>query len=110
MTTLPKEREEKELTPNVRYVTQDGYKYTTDDLGRIVDVEADKLILKEADRNLGMQRVAGREDRLPDDDGGHLIGTQFMVLWILIISLLRIAKLIVQVESGIKWRRNGQPH
>src|SRR5690625_3531397 len=24
-----------------------------------------------------MQRVAGRKDRLPDDDGGHLIGTQF---------------------------------
>src|SRR5699024_5154851 len=67
----------KELTSNVRYVTQDGYKYTTDELGRIVDVEAEKLILKKADRNLGMQRVAGREDRLPDDDGGHLIGSQF---------------------------------
>ncbi len=24
-----------------------------------------------------MQVAAGREDRLPDDDGGHLIGTQF---------------------------------
>lgn len=24
-----------------------------------------------------MQRVAGRQDRLPDDDGGHLIATQF---------------------------------
>ena len=46
-------------------------------MGRIVDVEADTLILKEADRNLGMQRAAGREDRLPDDDGGHLIGSQF---------------------------------
>ncbi|MCM3004002.1 DNA/RNA non-specific endonuclease [Priestia koreensis] len=70
-------RGRKELAPNVRYVTQDGYKYTTDELGRIVDVEADNLILLEADRNLGMQRAAGREDRLPDDDGGHLIGTQF---------------------------------
>ncbi|MED0673669.1 DNA/RNA non-specific endonuclease [Aneurinibacillus aneurinilyticus] len=70
-------RGRKELKPNVRYVTEDGYKYTTDKYGRIVDVEADNLILKEADRNLGMQRAAGREDRLPDDDGGHLIGSQF---------------------------------
>jgi hypothetical protein len=69
-------RGRKELKPNVRYVTEDGYKYTTDKYGRIVDVEADNLILKEADRNLGMQRAAGREDRLPDDDG-HLIGSQF---------------------------------
>lgn len=29
------------------------------------------------DRNAGMQRIAGREDRLIDDDGGHLIGSQF---------------------------------
>ncbi len=70
-------RGRKELTPNVRYVTEDGYKYTTDELGRITDVEADNLILQEADRNLGMQRAVGREDRLPDDDGGHLIGSQF---------------------------------
>nr|WP_245890245.1 DNA/RNA non-specific endonuclease [Rummeliibacillus pycnus] len=70
-------RGRKELAPNVRYVTQDGYKYTTDELGRIVDVEANNLILQEAERNLGMQRAAGREYRLPDDDGGHLIGSQF---------------------------------
>ncbi|MCP1452105.1 hypothetical protein J3D64_005202 [Priestia megaterium] len=67
----------KELAPNVQYITEDGYKYQTDELGRIVDVEAGQLILKEADRNAGMQRMAGREDRLPDDDGGHLIGSQF---------------------------------
>ncbi|WP_420974451.1 DNA/RNA non-specific endonuclease [Bacillus thuringiensis] len=67
----------KELAPNVRYVTEDGYKYTTDELGRIVDVEAGELILQKGKRNTGMQVAAGREDRLPDDDGGHLIGTQF---------------------------------
>ena len=67
----------KELTPNTRYITEDGYRYTTDKVGRIVDVDADNLILKSAERNKGMQRVAGREDRLPDDDGGHLIGSQF---------------------------------
>ncbi|PGD63442.1 DNA/RNA non-specific endonuclease, partial [Bacillus wiedmannii] len=56
-----------------------GYKYTTDELGRIVDVEAEGLILQKGKRNTGMQVAAGREDRLPDDydDGGHLIGTQF---------------------------------
>ncbi|UDW01454.1 DNA/RNA non-specific endonuclease [Bacillus cereus] len=67
----------KELAPNVRYITEDGYKYTTDELGRIVDVEAGELILQKGNRNTGMQVAAGREDRLPDDDGGHLIGTQF---------------------------------
>ncbi|HDR7354327.1 TPA: DNA/RNA non-specific endonuclease [Bacillus wiedmannii] len=67
----------KELAPNVRYITEDGYKYTTDELGRIVDVEAGELILQKGKRNTGMQVAAGREDRLPDDDGGHLIGTQF---------------------------------
>ena len=36
----------KELAPNVRYITEDGYKYTTDELGRIVDVEAGELILQ----------------------------------------------------------------
>ena len=66
-----------ELKPNVQYVTEDGYKYTTDDLGRIVNVEADNLVLKEGTRNESMQRVVGRQDRLPDDDGGHLIATQF---------------------------------
>ncbi len=67
----------KELAPNVRYITEDGYKYTTDELGRIVDVEAGELILQKGKRNKGMQVAACREDRLPDDDGGHLIGTQF---------------------------------
>ncbi|WP_255387559.1 DNA/RNA non-specific endonuclease [Listeria sp. ILCC792] len=67
----------KELSPNTRYITEDSYRYTTDELGRIVDVDADNLILKTAERNEGMQRIAGREDRLIDDDGGHLIGSQF---------------------------------
>ncbi|AWC28863.1 hypothetical protein CG478_004000 [Bacillus cytotoxicus] len=67
----------KELAPNVRYITEENYKYTTDELGRIVDVEAEELILQKGTRNPGMQVAAGREDRLLDDDGGHLIGTQF---------------------------------
>ncbi|AFS78664.1 hypothetical protein Curi_c16570 [Gottschalkia acidurici 9a] len=46
-------------------------------MGRVIDVEADNLILKEAKRKPAMQRVAGRENILPNDDGGHLIGRQF---------------------------------
>ncbi|WP_255259393.1 DNA/RNA non-specific endonuclease [Bacillus toyonensis] len=67
----------KELAPNVRYITEENYKYTTDELGRIVDVNAEELIFQKGTRNPGMQVAAGREDRLFDDDGGHLIGTQF---------------------------------
>lgn len=38
----------------MRYITEDGYKYTTDELGRIVDVEAGELILQKGKRNTGM--------------------------------------------------------
>ena len=67
----------KSLQPNVRYTTEDGYRYVTDSKGRIVTVEADNLVLKQARRNLSAQRKVGEEYRLIDDDGGHLIGTQF---------------------------------
>lgn len=67
----------KELASNVRYITEENYKYTTDKLGRIVDVNAEELILgKIGKRNTAMQVAVGREDRL-FDDGGHLIGTLF---------------------------------
>lgn len=58
-------------------ITEENYKCTTDELGRIVDVKAEELILRKGTRNPGMQVAAGREYRLVDDDGGHLIGTQF---------------------------------
>ena len=74
----------KELLPNVQYVTESGYRYTTDKFGRISRVEVDELILKKGKRNAHSQRVAGREYRITEaelweglDDGGHLIGTQF---------------------------------
>ena len=74
----------KELLPNVQYVTENGYRYTTDEFGRISRVEVDELILKKGKRNAHSQRVAGREYRITEaelweglDDGGHLIGTQF---------------------------------
>ena len=74
----------KELLPNVQYVTESGYRYTTDEFGRISRVEVDDLVLKKGKRNAHSQRVAGREYRITEaelweglDDGGHLIGTQF---------------------------------
>ncbi|MED3999133.1 T7SS effector LXG polymorphic toxin [Priestia aryabhattai] len=68
---------QKELEANVRYVTKEGYEYITDAAGRIASVEASQLILKKGKRKVWMQRIVGRKDRLPDDDGGHLIATQF---------------------------------
>ncbi len=65
------------LLPDAKYVTNDNYKYTTDELGRIKNVEASELVLKKADRNKYAQANVGGKDRLPDDDGGHLIGAQF---------------------------------
>ncbi|MED1938403.1 ribonuclease YeeF family protein [Bacillus subtilis] len=67
----------KVLKPNVIYKTKEGYTYTTDNYGRITSVKAD-LQLGEAKRNQYAQTNAGKpQDRKPDDDGGHLIATQF---------------------------------
>ena len=71
------ENGKKQLLPNTKYVTNDNYKYTTDEFGRIVNVNAPELVLKKANRNKYAQANVGGKDRLPDDDGGHLIGAQF---------------------------------
>ena len=51
--------------------------YRTDHKGRIKEVYADDLSLLDGGRNTYAQRTVGREDRLPDDDGGHLIARAF---------------------------------
>ncbi|WP_256860581.1 DNA/RNA non-specific endonuclease [Paraliobacillus ryukyuensis] len=66
----------KALKPNIEYKTKEGYHYKTDSEGRISNVEA-TLQLGKADRNNYAQRTVGREDRLPNDDGGHLIASIF---------------------------------
>ncbi len=66
----------KTLKPNVGYTTKEGYRYTTDDRGRISSVEA-KLELGKTNRNSYAQKVVGREDRLSNDEGGHLIASIF---------------------------------
>jgi hypothetical protein len=53
-----------------------GYKFSTDAQGRVSSVEG-RLTLQTAERNTYQQGVAGRADRLPDDQGGHLIASIF---------------------------------
>ena len=67
----------KQLLPDIQYVSEEGYKYTTDSLGRINSVQADELVLGTAPRNVYSQRTVGGIDRLPDDDGGHLVASMF---------------------------------
>nr|WP_224768142.1 DNA/RNA non-specific endonuclease [Metabacillus idriensis] len=71
-----REGRKKVLKPNIQYSSKEGYIYKTDDKGRIINCEG-TLILGEAKRNNHAQRIVGREDRLPDDDGGHLITSIF---------------------------------
>lgn len=63
------------LKPDTDYLVN-GYTYQTDDAGRVTSVEG-SLNLNTADRNGYQQRVSGRDDRLPDDQGGHLIASIF---------------------------------
>ncbi|WZY01572.1 DNA/RNA non-specific endonuclease [Bacillus sp. FSL W7-1360] len=66
----------KALKPNVEYVNKVGHQYKTDTRGRIAEVNAD-LSLGTAKRNQYAQRNVGGKDRLPNDDGGHLIASIF---------------------------------
>lgn|GEM_PF-1985378 len=66
----------KALKSNIEYTTKKGYQYKTDDSGRISNVEAN-LELGKAERNQYAQRTVGGKDRLPNDDGGHLIASIF---------------------------------
>ena len=67
----------KVLKPDVEYTTKEGYKYKTNSSGSIEEVEG-TLKLGDGKRSLYAQRTAGGDYRLPDDDGGHLIGSQFL--------------------------------
>jgi len=67
----------KKLKANIEYTTPHGHVYRTDNKGRIKEVYTENLSLKDGGRNSYAQRTVGREDRLPDDDGGHLIARVF---------------------------------
>ncbi|WP_081317864.1 DNA/RNA non-specific endonuclease [Paenibacillus polymyxa] len=66
----------KVLKPDIEYTSKEGYNYKTDGQGRVSNVEGE-LKLGDGKRNGYAQRIAGREDRLPDDEGGHLIASIF---------------------------------
>ncbi|MET3940623.1 hypothetical protein ABIC22_003435 [Paenibacillus sp. PvP094] len=67
----------KVLKPNIEYTSPDGYTYRTDSQGRIIECEG-ALVLGKGDRSEYAQRTVGKgQGRLPDDDGGHLVGAQF---------------------------------
>ncbi|WP_245838650.1 DNA/RNA non-specific endonuclease [Marininema halotolerans] len=66
----------KVLKSNVKYTDNKGYTYGTDSKGRISSAEGE-LDLETAKRNGYAQRKVGGEDRLSDDDGGHLIASIF---------------------------------
>lgn len=71
-----RQNRKKVLRSNVEYIDPNGYKYRTDELGRIKSVEGE-LSLGQGKRNQYAQKVVGREDRKDTDQGGHLIATIF---------------------------------
>ncbi|AGK54515.1 DNA/RNA non-specific endonuclease [Bacillus sp. 1NLA3E] len=66
----------KVLKPDVEYTSKEGYNYKTDCQGRISSAEG-TLKFGDGKRNKYAQKVVGRENRLPDDEGGHLIANIF---------------------------------
>ncbi|WP_336047155.1 DNA/RNA non-specific endonuclease, partial [Solibacillus ferritrahens] len=71
-----KDGRRKVLKENIEYTTKEGYTYKTDSKGRISSCEGN-LELGKGKRNNYAQRKVGREDRLADDEGGHLIASIF---------------------------------
>ncbi len=71
----PRELNAPTLRPNVDYQVN-GYTFRTNANGQ-VDQVSGRLELNTADRNGYQQRVAGRNDRLDGDQGGHLIASIF---------------------------------
>lgn len=64
--------------PNTHYSVDDRFSYTTDGSGRVGHAEMTyDHGHPPADRNGYQQRIAGGEDRLPGDHGGHIFGSQF---------------------------------
>lgn len=66
----------KALKPNVTYKNELGHAYSTDNIGRIETAETDLQLVK-GRRNGYAQRQVGGDDRLPTDDGGHVIASMF---------------------------------
>jgi hypothetical protein len=63
--------------PDTLYNVGDRFTYTTDDLSRSTDAHGSLNLGDPAERNGYQQGIAGGADRLPDDHGGHIFGSQF---------------------------------
>lgn len=99
-----KDGRKKVLKPNVIYETDEGYRYTTNEIGAIIEVEGN-LKLGEGKRNPYAQRTVGGDSRKPDDDGGHLIGAQFLGMG----GLDNLVPMNSQINrSGGKWYKMEQ--
>lgn len=72
-----KYRDGDRLLPNIKFEVN-GYKYETDDKGRVVSAEG-KLRMRDPDYERDMENVKKLEGQeyKPGDDRGHLIGHQF---------------------------------
>ena len=87
--------------------------YRTDHKGRIKEVYADDLSLLDGGRNSYAQRTVGREDRLPDDDGGHLIVRTFggsKDIDNLVPQSNTSTVHLKRTVNGITWKENGERH
>lgn len=71
-------REGDNLLPNEQYELK-GYKYTTDDKGRVINAEGSLQLKDHPGRNKIRAKMdtIGKGDQLPGDQRGHLIGDQF---------------------------------
>lgn len=63
--------------PNQTYVVDGRFVYRTDAQGRVIGASGHLDSLPGGARNKHQQGVAGRGDRLPDDQGGHIFGRWF---------------------------------
>lgn len=63
--------------PNTTYVVDGKFVFKTDQHGRVIQADGHLDNILGGNRNTYQQRVAGRGDRLPGDQGGHIFGTWF---------------------------------
>lgn len=61
-----------ELLPNTEY-TVNGNRYKTDESGHPISCDSNPVYTDDGSRNIKEQKESGGEERLDDDDGGHII-------------------------------------
>lgn len=61
-----------EILPNNEY-TVNGNKYKTDERGNKISCDSEPSYTEDGTRNIKEQKEAGGEERLEEDDGGHII-------------------------------------